>query len=471
MLPLHVECTVILSHQKMDELQPDTWYKTDADLASFYIRQLEGKNHESVPGHHNDPSSPCVLDQQRFPHMTAFTMLKETDLPIEVVILLIAGMTMLITGILLFPVSAGALPYYENGLYGLLLVMFALQVITLGKTPFGDIRRSKFLLAAGVMIAAVGIVTCFVPDLFIRLSRLLLFVCLGPGGFLLLLQMGLDQGKLRSWLQYGGIFRHLILGCSLVYGLSMVIALLLWKRDLLTTPMTAVAVLLYGAAILYLAGVLRKIYGAYPELGKPSRSDFELSTDQAMLLLMGIFMLLLGVLLIPVNLGLLPFSASAQLGLLMVMFAVQMLASGSTPLGPFPRSGLLVLFGLLLAALGIISCIIPEILVAGLTVLVGVLNILGGILTLTRIGIPRLKKSAGPREPVPPVLAKLFAAQLIMNLITVLFGLSMLVAHRIPGLVIGVILAANGCVLLYLLHLLTILESLRASDKKEGGRT
>ncbi len=44
---------------------------------------------------------------------------------------------------------------------------------------------------------------------------------------------------------------------------------------------------------------------------------------------MGIFMLLLGGLWIPVNLGLLPFSGSAQLGLLMVIFAVQMLASGN----------------------------------------------------------------------------------------------------------------------------------------------
>jgi len=403
--------------------------------------------------------------------MATVTMLKETDLPIEVVILLIAGMTMLITGILLFPVSAGTLPYYENGLYGLLLVIFALQMITLGKTPFGDVLRSKLLLAAGIMIAAVGIVTCFVPDLFIRISRMLLFVCLGPGGFLLLLQMCLDKRKLRAWLKYGGIFRHLILGCSLVYILSMFIAGLLLKQNLLTTPATAVAVLIYGAAILYLAGVLRKIYSAYPEVGKPSGNNLEFSTDQAMLLLMGVFMLLLGVLLIPVNLGLLPFSGSAQLGLLMVMFAVQMLASGSTPLGTFPRSRLLVLFGLLFAALGIISCIIPEILVPQLTVLVGVLNILGGILTLARIGISRLKKSAQPRRPAPPVLAKLFAAQLIMNLISIMFGISMLVAHLIPGLVIGVILAANGCVLLYLLHLLTLLESLQASDKNEGGMT
>jgi hypothetical protein len=48
-----------------------------------------------------------------------------------------------------------------------------------------------------------------------------------------------------------------------------------------------------------------------------------------------------------------------------------------------------------------------------------------------------------------------------MNLLTILFGVSMLVSQLIPGLVIGVVLAANGCVLLYLLHILTVLEKMR----------
>lgn len=394
--------------------------------------------------------------------MTKYLILKKADLPLEVVILLIAGMMMLITGVLLFPVSAGALPYYENGLYGLLLVMFALQIITLGKTPYGDMRRSKLLLAVGVVIAAAGIVTCFVPDISSRLPRMLLFLFFGPGGFLLLLQMCFAKEKLRTWVKYGGIFRHLILGCGVVYVLSMLIALLIWKQSLLTTRLTAVVVLIYGVAIVYLACVLRKIYCTYPEAERPCKGDVELSTDQAMILLMGIFMLLLGVLLIPVNLGLLPFSGSAQLGLLVVIFAVQMLASGNTPIGPFPRSWLMIFFGLLFAALGIVSCIIPEILVLQLTVLIGVLNILGGAITLGKICIPRLRKSEEPGGPVSPVLMKLFAAQLTMNLLTILFGTSMLASRLIPGLVIGVILAANGCVLLYLLHILTVLDKMQS---------
>jgi hypothetical protein len=391
---------------------------------------------------------------------TECLVLREADLPLEVVILLIGGMALLITGALLFPVSKGTLPYYENGLYGLLLVIFALQVITMGKTPFGEMRRSKLLLAVGVTIAAVGIVACFVPT-FNRLPRMLLFLCFGPGGFLLLLQMCFAKDKLRTWIKYGGIFRHLILGCSAVYVLSMLIALLIWKRGLLTTPMTAALVLIYGAAVVYLAGVLRKIYRSYPEAEKRPTGDIELSIDQAMLLLMGVFMLLLGVLLIPVNLGLFPFSGSAQLGLLMVIFAVQMLASGSTPIGPFPRSWLMIGFGLLFAALGIVSCIIPEILVSALTVLVGVLNILGGVITLVKICIPRLKISERPGAHVPPLAAKLFPVQLTMSLLAIMFGTSMLIPNMVHGLIIGVILAAYGCVVLYLLRILVALDKVR----------
>lgn len=387
---------------------------------------------------------------------------KQADLPLEVVILSIGGMAVLITGILLFPVSVGALPFYQNGLYGLLMVMFALQAITLGKTPFGDVSRSKPLLAAGVAVAAVGIATCFIP-LESSIPRLLLFLCFGPGGLLLLLRMCFAKDKLRSWAQYGGIFRHLAVGCGAVYVLSILIGLLIWNENLLTTLETAVVALVFGVAILYLAGVLREMYRTYPEAEIRPGGNLELSTDQAMLMLMGIFMVLLGLLLVPVNLGLLPFSGSAQLGLLMVIFAVQMLASGSTPIGPLTRSWLVVGFGLLFAALGIVSCIIPEILVPALTVLVGVLNISGGAISMVKIWISRPMKTG---EPALPVLARLFAAQQTMNLLTILFGASMLIPGLVHGLVIGVVLAANGCVLLYLLRILVALDRMRGNVER-----
>jgi hypothetical protein len=390
----------------------------------------------------------------------------KADLPLEVAILLIAGLMMLITGILLFPVSTGALPYYENGLYGLLLFIFALQIVTLGKTPFGDMSRSKPLIVIGVIIAAIGIVTCFIPDLLSQIPRILLFICFAPGGFLLLLQMFLSQEKLRTWVKYGGIFKHLIVGCGAVYVLSILIGLLILVQSMLTTAMTAVVGLIFGVAIIYLALVLRKIYLTYPEAENTNPGTVELSTDKMMLLITGVFMLLLGILLIPVNLSQLPFSGSAQLGLLMVIFAIQMLASGSTPIGPFPRNWLMIIFGLLFAALGIISSIIPGILVKPLTILIGLLNIIGGCITLVKTLLPRLKKPPKSGGQVPPILHKLFATQLIMGFLSILFGSSMLVSHLLPGLVVGVVLFANGCVLMYLMSILLTLDKMISQKAK-----
>lgn len=385
----------------------------------------------------------------------------ESELSLEVVILMIAGLILLITGMLLFPVATGGLPYYENGLYGLLLVMFSLQIISMGKTPFGDLKRSKLVVAAGIIIGGIGTITCFIPDAFNDIPRLLLFLFFGPGGALLLLQMILSKDKLKAWSKYGGIFKHLIAGCTVAYVSSILISILLWNQSLLSVQMTAILVLIYGAAIVYLSFVLRKIYSTYPQEQKSKDGEVELPIDRAMILFTSVFMIILGVLLIPVNLGLLPFSGSAQLGLLMMIFAIQMIASGSTPIGVFPRSLPVILIGLVFAALGTVSCIIPEILVYPLTLLVGVLNILGGAISIGKFLGRQASGTGGGGSKIPGILVKLTVAQLTLNVLAITFGLSMLISHLLPGLVIGVVLAANGAVLLYLLHVLFVIDRIQ----------
>ncbi len=386
-------------------------------------------------------------------------------LPLETVLLFIAGMTVFIAGILLFPVYAGLLPYYENGLYGLLLFFFALQTVMLGKTPFGELPVSKPLLAVGVSVACIGIVTCFIPGVPNMLARWMLVVCLGPGGALLLLQMLFSRNKLRLWLRVGGVLRPLPFACGAVYALSMLSGLLVLTPDFLSGYGTATAVLLYGAAILNLSRVLAAVHTEYPEASADAGEKGGLPFDKAMLMLTGVFMMLLGALLLPVNLGLLPFSGSAQLGLLMVIFSVQMLAAGNTPIGAFPRSRLVVNLGVLFAGLGIVSCIVPDVLVAPLTLLVGVLNILNGGLTLAK-ALPSLVKPRKmlPSTPVPSLLVKLYSTQIALGGLSAMFGSSMLAPGIIPGLFIGVILAANGGVLLYLMRLLLLLDTLRESS-------
>lgn len=385
----------------------------------------------------------------------------EEYIPLETVILLIGGMALAITGGLLFPVAAGRLPYYENGFFGLLLIVFALQTIALGKTPFGDMRRSKPLLFFGVALASTGIITCFIPGFFASLPRVLLFVCFGLGGVLQLLRAYLDETRMRTWMRYGGIFRHLAFACSGVYGLSALAGLLLWAQPPPPTPVTASVLLIFGLVVIYLGGVLRLVYRAYPEAESSPSDRSGLSLDHCMLLLIGIFMILLGALLIPVNFGLIPFSPSAQLGLLLIIFAIQMLASGNTPIGlALPRSWFMVGCGVLFAVLGIISCVIPGLLVAPLTILVGGLNVLGGLIPLGN----RLLLASQPADAKAardhPLLRKLPRTQLTLNMLSIMFGTSMLVPDIIPGLAIGAILAANGGVLLYLLHLLIAITAL-----------
>ncbi|NPV60752.1 MAG: hypothetical protein HPY75_13975 [Actinobacteria bacterium] len=389
------------------------------------------------------------------------------DLPLETVILLIGGMALAIAGALLFPIASGALPYYEDGLFGLLLVVFALQTITMGKTPFGDMRRSKALVAAGVVLACFGIVTCVIPGKLGSLPRIVLFLCFGLGGAVQLLRTILDKDKAPLWMKLGGIFRLLLAACCVVYALSMVAGLLLLLRPSLPIPVTAAVMLLFGLSVIFLGLILSRVYKAFPEADSTPGEQPGFSFTHSMLLLVGVFMMLLGLLLIPVSRGLLPFSSSAQLGLLMIIFAVQALAAGNTPIGPFPRNPLVVGCGFVFAALGIVSCVVPGKLVVLLTRLVGALNIAGGLVPLTGRVLSRSGK-AGGGAPIHPLQRRLSRTTITLNLLSMMFGTSMLLPGIIPGLVIGIILAANGGVLLYLLRLLIAVAVLSGAGEEAG---
>jgi len=65
--------------------------------------------------------------------MMASRLSDESDLFLEVVILLIFGVFMFILGLLLFCISTGDLPYTPDSLYGLFLVLVSFQIITMGK--------------------------------------------------------------------------------------------------------------------------------------------------------------------------------------------------------------------------------------------------------------------------------------------------------------------------------------------------
>lgn len=182
-------------------------------------------------------------------------------------------------------------------------------------------------------------------------------------------------------------------------------------------------------------------------------AETSLPLSTALVILVGVLLLLLGALLFPVTLGQIPFSPDGQLGLLLVIMAVQMMALGETPMGQYRRSWVLVVIGIAFAAMGIVSCIVPGLLTGVTRTLLGVLNILGGGVLLTQRFLPMLRGGEIP-SPLPPVLRNLLITQTVLNVVAIVFGVSMLVPGIVPGLVIAGIVVINGLLLFVLVYTL-----------------
>ena len=203
-----------------------------------------------------------------------------------------------------------------------------------------------------------------------------------------------------------------------------------------------------------------------------SLREASLSVLPALLILLAVLLTLLGMLLFPVNLGVLPFSPDGQLGLLVVLMAIQMMTMGETPVGQYPRSWLMILIGIGFAALGIFSCIVPGLLTGTIRTLLGVLNIGGNAVLLARRFLPLPRERKPPEVEagaIPPILKKMLLIQTALNLVGILFGLSMLLPGFLPGLVNAGILVINGLLLFQLTYILHQLdEAVRDESRRDA---
>jgi hypothetical protein len=385
-----------------------------------------------------------------------------SDLSVEVVVLLIYGVFMLLFGLLMFKINTGELPYSPDSTYGLFLVLVSFQVIALGKTPFGDLRRSWALIILGMFTAMAGMAACFIPGYFTGIIRPLVGIILLAGGIVLFIQLCISENKARLWLKIGGILGHLTMACALVYALGIILGLITLCSGAATVPQTAVLLMVWGISFIYLSWCIWKAVRTYgPEQPAASASSLErpdftgqsglfqeasLPLPPAILILLGVLFTFLGLLLLPVIMGWLPFSPDGQLGLLLIITAIQVMALGDTPIGHYRRSWFMIVIGLVFAALGAVSCIVPGLLTGMIRILLGVLNIMGGAAFFIRLFLPKLRGTKIPPEsPVvmPPVVRKLGGTLLLVNTVTLAFGLSML----LPGLLSGLAGLAVPCLL------------------------
>lgn len=188
----------------------------------------------------------------------------ESELSFEVVILLILGIFMLLFGILLFSIHTGDLPYSPDSMYGLLLVLVSFQIITMGKTPFGDLRRSWGVIIIGICTAVLGMIACFIPGFVTGPVRILVGVMLLAGGAALLFQLFISEEKAKKWINIPGIVRRLIVACGLVYLISILLGIVTLVPGIITDPETAGLLILYGISILHLSWCIQYANRIHP---------------------------------------------------------------------------------------------------------------------------------------------------------------------------------------------------------------
>lgn len=191
-------------------------------------------------------------------------MREESDLSLEVVILLVLGVFMLLFGLLLFRIHTGDLPYTPDSTYGLFLVIVSLQIITMGKTPLGDLRRSWTVVIIGICTAILGMFACFIPGLLTALVRILVGIMLFVGGIALLLQLFISEEKAKKWMKTSGILQQLTIACSLVYIMSVILGLVTLIPGITTDLQTAVLLIIYGISFFYLSWCIQKVTILYP---------------------------------------------------------------------------------------------------------------------------------------------------------------------------------------------------------------
>jgi uncharacterized membrane protein HdeD (DUF308 family) len=204
-----------------------------------------------------------VADSQQ-EQRTYSKMRDESDLSLEVVILLILGVFMLLFGLLLFKIHTGDLPYTPDSTYGLFLVIVSLQIITMGKTPFGDLHRSWMIVIIGICMAILGMFACFIPGLLTALIRILVGIILFVGGITLLLQLFISEEKAKKWMKISGMLQQLTIACSLVYMMSVILGLVTLLPGITTDPQTAVLLIIYGISFFYLSWCIQKVTRLYP---------------------------------------------------------------------------------------------------------------------------------------------------------------------------------------------------------------
>ena len=151
----------------------------------------------------------------------------------------------------------------------------------------------------------------------------------------------------------------------------------IFQPHLLPIILLAVVALLYGISLLPCHGSAESV-SVSPRIRRV-RANTGHGPGTVMGMQFGLFQMVVGCLLVPVNLGLLPFAVSAQQGTMMVLLGVQALVIGRIMTFSFTRNWIVFLTGMGFVAVGAFAIMVPETIVGILVILIGAFNVIGGL--------------------------------------------------------------------------------------------
>ena len=437
----------------------------------------------------NALSDPVTWQEQlTFPQRRA-----EVDLTIEEVLLLVGGVFFVVYGLLLSQVLTGALQYSLASTDGIFLVLVSLQVIALGKTPFGDFRRSWLLVIAGIASATLGSIAIFTPEFLTWPVSLVCGVILLVGGVRLLVQLFTSKEGAKTWLRVGGILRQLTVACAVVYVVEILVGILTLLGIVSGTvvlvpsnpagPLVIVLLLTFGIGLFYLTWCVHKATRLYAvreatNLTRASECpddplskngfgllrEASLDLADAFSLFRGVLLIFLGFLYYGVYFGGIPFNWSGRYGLLLVLTSLGVLSAGQFLGRQHARSWWLMTIGIMFAGMGFVSCMVPGIMTGVIRLLLGVQNSTTRVLflALERV-VPTMSSSSLPAEAVtlPPLMKRLGQSSTALNIITIAFGLDALAPVLLPNLfgilryqlLFPVLVITVGILTLYIMHI------------------
>ena len=384
---------------------------------------------------------------------------------VEFFLLVVQALFLGIFGVLLFNIHTGALPYNPDSTYGLLIIIVALQAISLGKTPLGDFRQSPIITIIGFIAVVIGLFGCFVPGVSSTLLRYIVGVLLAGGSIALLVETWLLNDRSRMWWRGGGVTRHLAVACTVTYLLMAVLGVITLFPASGIDAVTGTISILAALAILYLVWSLWQVSRTYPTEWQTRREQYlgarsgvaekGLDLSSALVVMLAIILTMLGILLVFVGRGILPFSPDGQYGVLLTIMALQIGCLGVTPIGTFRRTPLITALAIVFVGIGIFSAISPGGLTDPIRILIGVMNATAGVTLLIGQFSPKSTELRHPTpSPVAPTLRLMWLNQTLQGVVGTVFGVSALFPGMLSLTITAVVLVFYGLLLFSLCWLL-----------------